>query len=230
MTRVDRPVSVALLLGVLSMTAEAEDFDSKLKSYMDARATELEEISEERKAELSHVAKYVQSKVTTGQLAQLTFICTHNSRRSHLSQLWAAAAAQYYNIDKVQTFSGGTEATEFNPRAVAALQRSGMLIESEQRSENPRYLVRFSESTAPQICFSKVYDDKPNPTQNYCAVMTCSQADAACPVVSGAEMRIAIPYEDPKVADNTAEESEKYDERSAQIAREMLYVFSQVRN
>ena len=39
---------------------------------------------------------------------QLNFICTHNSRRSHLGQIWAAIAGAYYNVD-VATFSGGTE-------------------------------------------------------------------------------------------------------------------------
>ncbi len=47
-------------------------------------------------------------------------------------------------------------------------------------------------------------------------------------MVQGASSRFAIPYDDPKVADGTPEETAIYDERCAQIAREMLYVFSQV--
>jgi arsenate reductase len=59
--------------------------------------------------------------------------------------------------------------------------------------------------------------------------MTCSEADRNCPNVVGATLRLPLPYEDPKAADDTPEEAARYDERSLQIATELLYVFSQVR-
>ena len=58
--------------------------------------------------------------------------------------------------------------------------------------------------------------------------MTCSQANANCPFIPGAEKRIPITYEDPKEFDNTPQQIKKYQERSNQIATEMLYVFSQI--
>jgi len=158
----------------------------------------------------------------------MTFICTHNSRRSHLSQIWAAVAAAKFGIMDVETFSGGTESTAFNPRAVAALERSGLAIESDASEDNPRYQVTFSKTLDPLVCFSKVYSSDPNPDSGFCAIMTCDSADRSCPTVSGSSTRIAIPYEDPKVADGTDQEAAKYDERCAQICREMLYVFSKV--
>jgi arsenate reductase len=155
----------------------------------------------------------------------LTFVCTHNSRRSHLSQIWAQVAADYYGVSGLETYSGGTEATAFNPRAVAALQRCGLKIVVDDPSlANPRYLVSTSDSSRTQVCFSKVYNESPNPTQGYCAVMTCSQADEACPVVMGCDLRMPIRYDDPKVADDTEFEAQRYDERAAQICTEMLYM------
>lgn len=77
--------------------------------------------------------------------------------------------------------------------------------------------------------FSKRFSDPPNPQVDFCAVMVCSQADEACPHVPGAEKRFSIPYEDPKAYDGTPHESEKYNERSHQIAREMLYLFTRVK-
>ncbi|MCK4776283.1 MAG: protein-tyrosine-phosphatase, partial [Candidatus Krumholzibacteria bacterium] len=65
-------------------------------------------------------------------------------------------------------------------------------------------------------------------TEDFCAVMTCSQADKNCPVVVGASMRVAIPYDDPKAFDGTDQEAANYDERCRQISREMLYLFSAV--
>jgi arsenate reductase len=167
--------------------------------------------------------------VSKSEPAKLTFICTHNSRRSHLSQIWAQVAAEYYGLVGVETFSGGTEATAFNPRAVAAMQRCGLkIIADDPAATNPRYSVYTSDSATPQVCFSKAYGDPPNPSKGYCAVMTCSQADNACPLVMGCHLRIPIRYEDPKVADDTGFEAQRYDERSAQICREMLYIMSLV--
>lgn len=201
----------------------------ELLRYLDERVTEFDAIPNDRKTELSKVADYVRERVSKSQPAKLTFICTHNSRRSHLSQIWAQVAAEYYGLVGVETFSGGTEATAFNPRAVAAMQRCGLKIVADNpAATNPHYSVYISDSATPQICFSKAYGDPPNPSQGYCAVMTCSQADDACPLVMGCDLRMPIRYEDPKVADDTEFEAQRYDERSAQICSEMLYMMSLV--
>ncbi len=210
-------------------TRPTAPFYAELDRYLSARTAEFDQISSERKAELEKVAEYIRSRLAKGAAAKLTFICTHNSRRSHLSQIWAQVAAARYGVDGVETFSGGTEATAFNPRAVAALQRCGLKITTKDASsENPRYQVKNSDDSSPQECYSKVYDAPPNPTTGYGAIMTCSQADDACPLVMGSDLRIAIRYDDPKSADGTDQESQRYDERSRQICREMLYMMSAV--
>jgi arsenate reductase (thioredoxin) len=210
-------------------TGEAK-LNPQLREYIVARIGEFDQIPAERKAELRKLATYVRGRLAASQPAQLTFICTHNSRRSHLGQLWAAAGAAYYGVPNVATFSGGTEATAFNPRAVAALQRAGFKVTKLSEDSNPQYQVVLGEGLEPELCFSKIYDQAPNPTSDYCAVMTCSQADKACPVVRGAAMRVAIPYDDPKAFDGTPQEAAQYSERCAQIAREILYLFSQVKS
>jgi arsenate reductase len=207
----------------------ASSFYPDLLNYIGNRASEFEAIPRERKTDLAKIADYIRERLASSEPAKLTFICTHNSRRSHLSQIWAQVAAQYYGLVGVETFSGGTEATAFNPRAVAAMQRCGFKIVADDPAiTNPRYSVSYADSSAPQICVSKAYGDPPNPTQGYCAVMTCSQADDACPLVMGCDLRMPIRYEDPKVADDTKFEAQRYDERSAQICREMLYMMSAV--
>ena len=59
--------------------------------------------------------------------------------------------------------------------------------------------------------------------------MTCSDADESCPVITGAEYRTTIKYEDPKQFDGTPQAEAGYEERSRQIGTEMLYVFSKVK-
>ena len=59
--------------------------------------------------------------------------------------------------------------------------------------------------------------------------MTCSSADQGCPIVLGADKRIALTFEDPKAFDNTPLQKEKYLERSLQIATELKYVFENIK-
>jgi arsenate reductase len=183
-------------------------------------------IPAERKESLDLLAAFVKERKAAGATADLTFICTHNSRRSHLSQLWAATAAWYFTQDHVRTYSGGTEATAFNPRAVAAVERAGFQVVKPD-GKNPVYEVSFTKDHAAERCWSKKYDDAANPQKDFCAVMTCSEADKNCPIVSGALDRISLPYNDPKEADNTPGEAARYDERCLQIAAELWYVMQQ---
>ena len=198
-----------------------------LARYLSEREAEFDQIPAERQVELDAIGEFVRTARDTGA-AQLTFICTHNSRRSHFGQVWAQVAAHHLGIDSlVTTYSGGTEATAFNDRAVAALRRAGLDIHPAEIGENTKYAVHYAEDRDPLLCFSKKYDDATvNPTGGFAAVMTCSEADKGCPVVYGSAARFAIPYVDPKVSDGTPEERDTYDARCAQIAREMLYAMA----
>jgi len=183
---------------------------------------------EDHRQRLRQLASVVRTRLDASHGVDLVFVCTHNSRRSHMAQLLAAAAAKRKGLSNVRTFSGGTETTAFNPRAVAALQRVGFDIQKVSGGTNPRYAVRFGPAAPPVEAFSKRFTEPPNPSRDFVAVMTCSQADAACPLVPGAAARLAVPYEDPKVADDTPEEAARYDERVAQIGRDLAWVFSVV--
>ncbi len=227
---------IAAFMGIVgSLAISTETFGDdlgmshELRDYLDDRLQEIEQISDVRKEELRELAQYVTSCLDSNEPARLTFICTHNSRRSQMSQVWAKVAARYYGVDGVETFSGGTEVTACNARTVSALRRAGLKVDMPRRSLNPQYEIHYQESVEPLVCFSKVYDEPPNPSSDFCAIMTCSQADKNCPAVSGSLLRIAIPYDDPQIADDTAQESEEYDARCRQICREMLYVFSLVK-
>jgi len=185
-------------------------------------------ISEERKARLQPLIDFIQSKVNTQEPIHLNFICTHNSRRSHLSQVWAQAMAYYSGIENLVCYSGGTEATALFPMAAKTLESQGFAVNALSEGKNPVYSIKFADNGHPVIGFSKVYDDAFNPKSGFVAIMTCSQADATCPFIDGAEKRIPITYDDPKEFDNTPQEAEKYLERSTQIATELFYAFSKI--
>ena len=149
-------------------------------------------------------------------------------RRSHLSQVWAQTAAAHYNIQNVNCYSGGTEATALFPKVAETLSNSGFQILTLSEGSNPVYGIKYDENAVPVIGFSKKYDDEFNPISGFAAIMTCSQADGGCPFIAGAEKRIPITFDDPKEFDNTPQQAEKYEERSLQIATEMFNVFSKI--
>ena len=200
-----------------------------LQVSVDHLIEEFNEIPEGRRMLLSALTSFIQDKLSVNQPVYINFICTHNSRRSQVAQLWAQTAASYFGIKHVNCFSGGTEATAFNPRAVKAMQEAGFDIQIIKEGDNPVYEVRFSQSEPPIISFSKKYDDPFNQNQNFAAIMTCSQAEENCPLVLGSSTRIAITYDDPKDSDGTPQEETRYKERVHQIGREIFFAFSKVR-
>ncbi|MGB2128622.1 MAG: low molecular weight phosphatase family protein [Flavicella sp.] len=187
-------------------------------------------ISEERKSTLRPLIEYIQECVDKDTPIRLNFICTHNSRRSHLSQIWAQTIAAYYKVKSVYSYSGGTEATAMFPVVKETLINTGFQIALLADGDNPIYSVKFNENSAPIIGFSKTYDNAFNPQKDFAAIMTCSSADKGCPFIAGATKRIPITFEDPKAFDNTPLQIEKYQERSLQIATELKYVFSLIKN
>jgi arsenate reductase len=189
---------------------------------------QLQTISEERKRILQPLINFIQQKINNKEPININFICTHNSRRSHLSQVWAQVAATHFNIPNVTCYSGGTEETALFPKVVETLTNQGFIVLKLSETANPIYAIKYSDNILPVIGFSKKYDNLFNPISKFAAIMTCSQADNGCPFIAGAEERIPITFEDPKISDNTAEQTKIYSERSLQIATEMFYVFSKI--
>ncbi len=183
-----------------------------------------ETIPDNRKEVLNPLASYIRKKIDKDEAIALNFICTHNSRRSHLSQVWAQTLAGYVGIKNMNCYSGGTEATAMFPMAVETLASQGFEINKLSEAKNPVYAIKYAANRHPIIGFSKTFDSSFNPKSNFGAIMTCSSADQGCPIVMGSDGRFPITFEDPKAFDNTPQQAEKYLERSTQIATELLYV------
>ena len=198
--------------------------NKKIKEVIEA--TSLASISDDRKEVLQVLINFIKKKYESDSTIRLNFICTHNSRRSQFTQVWAKLAAEIHGIT-IDTFSGGVEVTACNPLTVASLKRFGFEIIHEGEV-NPEYRVSFNKEKQPILLSSKLFDDEQNPSSEFAAVMTCSHADENCPFVTGCEERISLRYDDPKAFDGTPMESTFYDYRSFQIASEMIYVFSKI--
>jgi protein-tyrosine phosphatase/arsenate reductase len=201
-----------------------------IRQYLLAAEQDFNLISAERKLTLRKIANGIVDLLDTTGQAALIYVCTHNSRRSHMGQLWAMAAAAYYHINGITSYSGGTEITAFNPNAIKALQEAGFIISTSSSYANPHYRISYAVGSPEIVAFSKKYMDAPNPTSDFIAVMTCSHADENCPFVAGASLKVATPYEDPKEGDGTPEQEQVYSARCKEISTEVLYTFKLVAN
>ena len=186
-------------------------------------------ISNLRLQKLSNIIRHVQGKVDLKQAVYLNFICTHNSRRSHLAQIWSQVMARFYEVPLVFCLSGGTEATAMHPNIIKSLIDHGFEISiTKKKKSNPRYFICYSENQPPIVGFSKKYNHKFNQVEDYAAIMVCDDANENCPIVYGAVNRFALTYSDPKISDHTPEQDAVYRDRSIEIATEMKYIFSQI--
>ena len=95
------------------------------------------EVSDERKEVLKPLVEYIQNKVNLNEEIRLNFICTHNSRRSHLSHIWAQTMAFQFGIKNVFCYSGGTEATAMFPKVGETLVNQGFQIQKLSEEQNP---------------------------------------------------------------------------------------------
>lgn len=193
---------------------------------LDALKAAFADIPQARKATLDQLAALAGEALKEKQHIGLTFVCTHNSRRSQLAQVWLPVAAAHYGVSGLWSFSGGTESTAFNHRMVAALQRFGFELNTENpEAENPVYTMPGWEGST---LFSKKYDEAPNPVEDFFAIMVCDHADANCPFVPGAMKRISLPFTDPKEADDSPREEAAYDAKVREIGSAILYLVSRI--
>lgn len=200
-----------------------------LRDRLDAWSREARPPAARHQAELQRLADWIAAREAAGDIAPVSFICTHNSRRSHLACLWFWAAADHQGLTGARGFSGGTEATAWNPRAVATLRGQGFLVEDtgevvEPGVHNRRYLVRLDPEGPALEVFSKVFDHPANPTEGFAAVLVCDSAAEACPLVPGAALRLPLAFVDPKESDGTPEEAATYLARSEEIGRTMVWL------
>ncbi len=191
--------------------ATAPTASERLERYVRQREAEFDQIPDDRQATLRKLARHVEQRQAGQHAARLLFNLhaqlppqppgTDLGRRCG-GKLWGQRRRHLFwrhRVDRIQPTSGrGSRAGRIRDR------------------------VRECRRCQPAL------SELPNPREDFCAVLTCSEAERACPVVPGATLRIALPYDDPKASDGTPGENAAYDERCAQVARELLFVFSLV--
>lgn len=200
------------------------ELNTEIKALASSLRMQYDQINFDRKVQLIDLSEIVTQELNFHKSVDLNFICTHNSRRSQLAQIWMQAAAHYFNVKDINTYSGGTEVTAFNHRMVNALIKEGFEIEKLDDSENPKYKLELSDHESQNIYFSKKYDHEVNPQEGSLAIMVCDNANESCPVVHGAKEKYSLTYKDPKAFDDSPKESEMYLAKVHEIGREILFL------
>jgi hypothetical protein len=227
-----------------SVPESRERLLSKARESAELLTTSFDGIDEPHRLAGRKIADWIVKSYRPGKRLDVVVVCTGNSRRSILGATMGNLAACYYGMPEIRFHSGGTAPTAFNTRTVRALREFGVEVEptgkeasrGEPQTANPVYRIRWgvpSESSVPvpeSIEFSKRYDDPANPQEGFAALMVCGEADAACPFVKGAALRVSMPYLDPKIYDGSAFEAQKYVERRDDMGRLMMCIMMQVRN
>lgn len=190
----------------------------------------IDSISVERKSILKNLIQAIQVKIDNKEMINLIFVCTHNSRRSQFSQIWAQIIADYFRVYSINSYSAGTESTAVYKSVVEVMKKQSLSFKKVGDVVNPIYMFKFDNNSKTVICFSKTLDDDFNPKSEFIAVMTCSEADNGCPNIIGASHRISLPFQDPKKFDGQECELEEYEKTSLLIATEMKFVFSNLKN
>ncbi|WP_020530412.1 hypothetical protein [Flexithrix dorotheae] len=218
------------LFGISNAHAQLElEVNQELEQNTKLLVKQLDEISEERKSELTEIGNFLVNQLEEKDAFSALFVCTHNSRRSHISDVWFKYALLFYGVEGLESFSGGTEATAFNPHAIAALERAGFTIHYNKNVDNPVVSVTPGKYPVWKMK-SKVYTHKINPTSDFAAIMVCSDADKSCPVVSGATGRFSLPFKDPRYYDGTPSQDLKYDETVQEIGKEMFFLADHIKS
>lgn len=207
------------------ITKDTKPFNAGLTTYCRSLQDEFVHVPDSTAMKLEEAGTYIINRLNTGKEASISFVCEHNSRKSHLGQIWTQMATQYYGIDNVKCYSGGTTPTYVNQRIIKVLENTGFQIsEKGFAGKGPIYYLSYNKPSQGFEIFSKRYDHAMNPDTNYIAITLCYNPEECCPISGGADEQLTIPYEDLQPYDNTPLETKMYDEQCRSIARDMFYM------
>jgi arsenate reductase (thioredoxin) len=207
-----------------------------LKQHADLLSTQFDQIDPVHRDSTAALAAWIVKHYDPERPLGIIIICTGNTRRSMLGAAMGNLAASYQGLANIRFGSGGTDPVAFNPRTIASLKAIGFAIDDLQKEAprgsknepNPQYRVQWGDGLHTTE-YSKKYTDSINPKSDFAAILVCSEADASCPKVNGASLRLPVPYIDPKAFDGAPFEAAKYAERRDDMGRFMLNATLQAR-
>ena len=214
-------MKLCVLFGVaglaLVMTASAQTaLIKKLDRYSSTVSQEFDQISANRKEQLTSLADMIISANLKDGNSFLVFTDETNSGVSHIAQAFLQASIAKRGLSKVNIFSAGNTESAIDKQAIALLKSAGFAIECNTNfKKNPRYLLNYSWSENRIMLFSKKMNNFQIPASNLIVVSLDGNSVSDSPAIS---KRQSISYG--SVNETTLKE----------IAREMTFIAEKVQN
>ncbi len=199
---------------------------SSIRNYCDKRISEFDLIPESRKKVLLQLSAYLRYKETDP--IDLLFVCADNSSVSIFSQVWAKVAGNFYGYPNVETHSAGIRQSNLAANIVYTLSSLGFDLFVVGDEENSKHYFVFDQRKNTCICRSKTLYHYSLPTKEFGVISNHIEADKIIENLKGAELRLLMPYTDPKFSDVSPIAQQEYHNCSNEIAREMLFAFSKI--
>jgi arsenate reductase len=219
---------LGLIICISCNNRSAPTFSPDLEAYCQTLSGEFAEVPDSTGKRLREAGNYIINRGKDGLDINISFVCEHNSRKSHMGHVWTQMAVQYYGMENISCYSGGTTPTYVNERIITALGNAGFRIsERGIAGYGPKYHLDYGNEAQGIEIFSKRYDHQMNPDTNYLAITLCYNPEECCPITGG-DLQLTIPYEDMQPFDSTPQEEEMYDKQCRQIARDMFYMIGYV--
>lgn len=193
-----------------------------IEEFLRKSAMTINEIKPKRMEKLDVIARMIKKDVQHKGLANVVFVCTHNSRRSQFAEVALSLCLRELNMEQIETYSCGTEETRIAQPVVDLLKTYDMEVSEEVDKENP--IVSLDYEGWSKKLFSKTYEYKGFEDKEFVAVMVCDDAAENCPFVPRFVNRIPHSYIDPKRADGTDLQEKRYSQTFSLILQEMMYL------
>ena len=170
--------------------------------------------NQKRKKRLDNIASVINENLN--KTRSIVFLCTHNSRRSQICEVWGKVFAEIYR-KKININSAGAFKTVVHSQVYESIVKCGLIVNNKKEIFFDKKKFKLNSKTTDSITM-----------KNFIAVMTCSDAEKSCPHDPKSIRNIKMFFNDPRIYDETDKMSREYLKTTTYIAEELNYIFKNI--
>ena len=170
--------------------------------------------NQKRKKRLDNIASVINENLN--KTRSIVFLCTHNSRRSQICEVWGKVFAEIYR-KKININSAGAFKTVVHSQVYESIVKCGLVVDNKKEIFFDKKKFKLNSKTIDSLTM-----------KNFIAVMTCSNAEKSCPNDPRSIRNIKMFFNDPRIYDETDKMSREYLNTTIYIAEELNYIFKNI--
>ncbi len=160
--------------------------------------------NQKRKKRLDNIASVINENLN--KTRSIVFLCTHNSRRSQICEVWGKVFAEIYR-KKININSAGAFKTVVHSQVYESIVKCGLVVDNKKEIFFDKKKFKLNSKTIDSLTM-----------KNFIAVMTCSNAEKSCPNDPRSIRNIKMFFNDPRIYDETDKMSREYLNTTTYIA------------